>query len=293
MTLAHGAISPAELWTTWSFDPLILASIAAAVTLYARGLARLRARGRAKSVGGGQVAAFGVAVGLIAIALVSPLDALAETLVSAHMVQHLVFLVLAPPLLVYARPGFVMGLALPRDLVHRLNLLVRTPPLARAKAIVTSGLVAVALHSAAMWLWHLPGPYQAALEHDWLHGLEHVSFLATALLFWSVVIQPRARRRVAHGPAIFYCFIVWMISGGLGAILSFATGPLYPVLARNAPAWGLAPLTDQQLAGVIMWVPAGVVYLVAMAALFLRWMAALERRMRRAQASDPVAEVPR
>jgi ubiquinol-cytochrome c reductase cytochrome c subunit len=130
-----------------------------------------------------------------------------------------------------------------------------------------------------MWLWHLPGPYQAAVRNEWLHALEHASFLATAVLFWSGVIQPRARRRVGYGPAIAYAFVVWMISGGLGAILSFATHPLYPDLAPNANNWSLSPLADQQLAGLIMWVPAGLVYLVAMASLFLRWMKSLERRM--------------
>jgi putative membrane protein len=270
MTLAHTAIEPGQLWTTWSFDVVTIGALVLSPGLYARGLRRLWRRGHKHTVRPRQAISFYAALLLIAVALVSPLDALASTLVSAHMVQHLVFLILAPPLLVYARPGLVVGVAFPPGAHRSFNRMASAPAVAATKKLATTGIVAVSLHAAAMWLWHLPGPYQAAVANDALHAIEHVSFLVTALLFWSVVIQPRARRRVSFGAAISYAFAVWIISGGLGAILSFATHPLYPELARHAPAWGLAPLTDQQLAGVIMWIPAGLVYLVAMASLGMR-----------------------
>lgn len=282
MTLAHAAIQPGQAWGSWTFDPVALASIALAAWLYARGHSRLVAKGR-HPIGTGQVAAFYGGLLLVLAALASPLDALAGTLVSAHMVQHLILLVLAPPLLVYARPGLVLGMGLPPRWRRALNRATHGTVATRTKAVAGAGLSIVALHAAAMWAWHLPGPYQAAVGNNVLHALEHATFLGSALAFWATVIQPR-RRQVSYGAGILYCFAVWMISGGLGAILSFATHPLYPVLARNAPSWGLSPLTDQQLAGVIMWVPAGIVYLVAMAALFLRWMSSMERRMENADA---------
>jgi putative membrane protein len=292
MTLAHSAVTPGHLWTTWSFDPVTIAALVVAGALYGHGLRRLWAQGHKRSVGPRQAASFYAALVLVVIATISPLDALASSLVSGHMVQHLVFLILAPPLFVYARPGLVMGVALPRPAHQRLNRLAAMPALRTAKKTLTTGIVAVLLHAAAMWLWHLPGPYQAAVTNDRLHALEHASFLVTALLFWAAVIQPRARRRVSHGAAIAYTFVVWLISGGLGAILSFATHPLYPELARHAPAWGISPLTDQQLAGVIMWVPAGLVYLVAMASSFLRWMAWLERRAPKPSSPSAVPDAP-
>ena len=280
MTLAHVAVAPGHLWTAWTFEPPTIAALLVSAFLYSWGLARLWERGHRHTVRPRQAVAFYAALVLLAVGLVSPLDALASSLVSAHMVQHLILLIVAPPLLVYARPALVGALALPQGALRYLNRIASSRGAVATRAFVTTGIVAVSLHAAAMWLWHLPGPYQAAVRSDWLHALEHASFLLTALVFWSAVIQPRARRRVSYGAAISYTFVVWMISGGLGAIMSFATHPLYPELARHAPAWGIGPLTDQQLAGVIMWVPAGLVYLVAMASLFLRWMSSLEGRTR-------------
>jgi putative membrane protein len=123
----------------------------------------------------------------------------------------------------------------------------------------------------------MPGLYEAAVADDVLHALEHVTFLSTALLFWGLVVQPHGRRRAGYPIALLSAFTVWMLSGGLGALLTFSSSPLYPVLGHHSAEWGISPLTDQQLAGAVMWVPAGFAYLVAMAVLFVKWMGSLER----------------
>jgi cytochrome c oxidase assembly factor CtaG len=123
----------------------------------------------------------------------------------------------------------------------------------------------------------LPSPYQAALSDDRLHGLEHVTFVATAMLFWALVIGGRRRRRLGHGPAIVLTFVTALQSAALGVVLTFASTVLYQVHAGRTQAWGLNALEDQQLAGVIMWVPAGIVYLGVMCALLAGWMKAMER----------------
>jgi putative membrane protein len=281
MNLAHATVTRAEIWGAWNLDPLALAALVAAGWLYARGSARLRSARQTPAVRPRQVAAFYVGLTLVAIALVSPLDALAGALVSAHMAQHLVFLAVAPPLIVYAAPGLVMSSALP-PAIHRALNRARRP-----LAVVSGVAVAVVAHAVVMWLWHLPGPYEAAVGNEWVHMLEHGSFFTSALLFWSCLVDPRARRRVAYPAAIAGAVTIWILSGGLGALLSFATRPLYPVIAHDAASWGVGALADQQLAGVLMWVPAGFTYLVAIAVLFVRWMESMERRMQRAQAMEP------
>jgi putative membrane protein len=279
MNVAHAAVAPSEIWSAWTFDPFVILSLALAGWLYARGVARLWSARGPRAVRPRQVAAYFIGLVFVGAALLSPLDALAGALVSGHMGQHLIFLVVAPPLLVYAAPGLVLTSALPVSLHRRLNRM-------RGRVLVSGAVIAVVVHAAAMWVWHLPAPYEAAIRNEWMHMLEHASFFGSALLFWSLVIQPRARRRTPHLVAIAGAVTIWILSGGLGALLSFATRPLYPVLAHDAPAWGLSALADQQLAGVIMWVPAGFTYLVAVAVLFVRWMDSMERRMQRTQAIE-------
>lgn len=282
VTRAHGAAGPDGLWTSWTFDPLVVVGLVAAAWLYARGVRRLWGGGRGRGVGPRQVAAFYAGLASIALALVSPIEGLAGSLVSGHMAQHLLLLVPAPALLVYASPGLVLSAGLP-DSARRAASSLRKPSGAprRIAAVLTAAGAAVSLHVATMWIWHLPGPYGAAVVDDGLHAFEHASFLGTALLFWSLVVRPRGRPRRAYPVALVGVLVVWMLSGGLGALLTFSATPLYPELAHHAAEWGMSALSDQQLAGAVMWVPAGFAYLVTMAVLFVRWMDSLERGPRR------------
>jgi cytochrome c oxidase assembly factor CtaG len=132
------------------------------------------------------------------------------------------------------------------------------------------------LHVTALYLWHLPVLYQAALNDDRLHALEHASFFGTAWLFWWLIVDEKGRRKLGDGAAVLFVFLAGLASGALGALLTFAPTALYPIQALGARAWGLTPLTDQQLAGLIMWVPAGVVYVLTAAVLFLRWMSVMD-----------------
>ena len=118
-----------------------------------------------------------------------------------------------------------------------------------------------------MWLWHLPALYEAALANEQVHALEHAIFLGTAWLFWEQVLRPQRRTLFAEGTAILLLFTTALHSGILGALITFAHTPWYRSYGATTAAWGLTPLADQQLAGVIMWAPGGVVYLIAMLAL--------------------------
>ncbi len=198
------------------------------------------------------------ALGCMALlaALVSPLENAAHDLFSAHMAQHLVLVYVAAPLFVAAFPG----VTLPRAL--------------------TSVVVVWSLHIAALWAWHLPSLYTVALYENAVHVLEHTSFLGTAILFWYAVASPNAARLDAPR-ALLLVFITAVAGGALGAVLTLTPTPLYEIHRAGTEAWGLTLLEDQQLAGLVMWVPAGVVYLGTACALFVGWMRRLEREMPR------------
>lgn len=293
--LAHGATDPAALWTSWTFDPGVIVVLSAAGWMYGRGVRRLWAAGRGRGVAPRPVAAFYGGLAMIALALLSPVEGLAGALVSGHMAQHLLLLVPAPALLAYASPVLVLSTGLPDTARRPMHALRSSATARRVAAALTGAAAAVTVHVTAMWAWHLPGPYEAAVTNDALHALEHASFLGTALLFWSLVVRPRGRRRAEYPVALVSALVVWLLSGGLGALLTFSATPLYPELAHHAGDWAISALSDQQLAGAVMWVPAGFSYLVAMAVLFVRWMDSLERGSRRASRTSETrpAEAPR
>ena len=178
-------------------------------------------------------------------ALVPPLHGYAAALFSAHMVQHLILVLVAAPLLALGAP--------------------RVPRI---------GPLAVALlHAGAIWAWHLPTAYDAALASDLLHGIEHLSFLATGWLFWAFILR---RTDVSQLQRVGVVFATALQSSALGALLAFASRPLYSGHLGTTGRWGLTALEDQQLAGAIMWVPPGVVYLAVMLVLLYRWFGALD-----------------
>jgi putative membrane protein len=222
------------------------------------------------------VVAFYGGLGAVVIALLSPLHALGETLFSAHMVQHLVLVLGAAPLLVAGAPALPMIQGVPRGLRRALRTLPHAPAMAPLRRALRNGLVVGGLNALAMWAWHLPALYEAGLSGPSLHALEHASFIGTAVLFWILVMRAGARRYPTGGTAIALVFVTALQSSALGALLAFASRPLYGVHAEGALAWGMTPLADQRLAGLLMWVPAGIVYIAAMAALLLRWLKDME-----------------
>jgi putative membrane protein len=278
MTLAHQPIGPAQVWDAWNGDPLILILLLLVGFAYQRGARVLAAKGRELS--SIRMGAFYSGLFLAAAALLSPLDAMSHTLFSAHMVQHLVLILLVPPLVVLGSPSLPLLLSLPAGI---------RSPLQRfrhrnwgARSLLAAPLVVWTLHTAALWAWHLPALYEAGLRSDIVHALEHASFFLTALLVWVIVI-PGAKQRPRFAEAAGLTFATILQSGALGAILTFATTVLYPSHKIGAALWGLTPLQDQQLAGVIMWIPAGAVYFLTLAVLFATWL-----NQAPADMSDPV-----
>jgi cytochrome c oxidase assembly factor CtaG len=263
------------LWQTWNLAPPVLIGIVLIALSYGRGVLVLRRNRRGPGLR--KVGSFYAGLLVVIASLVSPLDALGASLFSAHMVQHLMLILVGAPLLVLGAPVVPMMLSLPRSARAVTRSIERVRVVDAASRAVMKPVVVLALHSIALWAWHLPSLYQAALGDDRLHGIEHVSFVATAMLFWALVIGNRRRRRLGYGPAIMLTFVTALQGAALGVVLTFASTVLYRVHTGRTGAWELSALEDQQLAGAIMWIPAGIVYLGVMCALFIAWMRLMER----------------
>jgi cytochrome c oxidase assembly factor CtaG len=215
---------------------------------------------RALAMGGGLL--------IIYIALASPLDDLADQMLSAHMVQHLLLMLLAAPLLVWAHP---------------MPVLMRSPPLPIRKAIARlwnkSGLFVIVRaleRPAASWIvfcgivivWHVPAVYRWAVGGEIRHSLMHLSFLGSGLLFWSVVLEPAGRRRLNYVSSALYVFSAALITGLPGALIAFTQRTIYVAEPHSPLPFGLTVLADQQLAGLLMWIPMDLVLFGVALALF-------------------------
>ena len=277
MTLVAHVVAPSELAGAWTVEPFLAVTLALTATVYARGAARLGRR-IPRPDGAKRAASFYGGLAVVAGALMSPLDALAGALFSAHMVQHLLLMTVGAPLLAYARPGPALTAGLPpagRDAVHRAGRL-GSGGLRRAAHGLSHPLVVWSIGAVVLWAWHMPALYELALSHDAVHAVEHATFLATAVLFWGVVFRTSARRGVGRPIAALLVFATGVQSAALGAVLVFASSPLYPLHAVGARLWSTSPLHDQQLAGALMWGPPGVVYGITMAWLLVRWFHEME-----------------
>ena len=261
----------AQLLGQWSFEPWVVLPLALSACLYAAGVRRLWQRaGRQRGITAGHALAFAAGWLALVAALVSPLDALGGRLFSAHMMQHELLMLVAAPLLVIGRPLSAWAWALPASRLRTVGRWLRSRAWAGVWGLLTDPLAAWALHALALWVWHVPAFFEAAVEHTGWHVLQHTSFLVTALLFWWAVIGGDARSRKDAGMATFYLFTTMLHTGALGALLTVAPTPWYPAYAGTAGALGLDPLEDQQLGGLVMWVPGGFAYLAAGLAMVAR-----------------------
>jgi putative membrane protein len=261
----------AALALHWSFEPWIVACLMASLASYLIGLRRLwRHAGHGRGIGAARAAAFGIGWSTLALALLSPLDALGAQLFSAHMLQHELLMVVAAPLMVLGRPLALWAWALPAPARRGVGALFHHPAWRRPWRLLSAPLSAWTWHAAALWLWHVPAWFDAALHHSWAHTLQHLSFLFSALLFWWTALGPV--RRDTAGVALASVFTTMLHTGALGALLALASFPWYPDYVSRSAALGRDALEDQQLGGLLMWIPASLAYLAVGLALAARWL---------------------
>lgn len=272
MTLAHPGepLVPHDVWRAWNADPLIVAGLLVAVWLYRRGR-RVGGRPRVQAVWRGRC--FTAAMVAVGVALVSPLDALSGALASAHMVQHLLLVLVAAPLLALSAPSSTLLRGTPLVVRQTAGRWRRRLGLGRRTTrAFEHPATAWLLHAGTLWFWHAAVPYGAALDHHVVHVVEHATFLLSGLLFWRILIGSRAAGRVSPGLGVLLLFGMSMQSVFLSVLLTFARSPWYEGYAATTIPWSLEPLADQQLAGVIMWIPAGLVYVATALALLADWI---------------------
>ncbi len=252
-----------DFWLTqWNWEPSIVVGTGVLVGLYLYVIGPLRKRYYpTETIKTGQTVAFLLGMSIMFLALVSPLDELGDSyLFSAHMVQHLCLTMVGPPLLLIGTPSWLVE------------------PLLRNRAVFliarffTYPAIAFFLFNADFWLWHVPPLYNATLENQTIHILEHLTFIIFGVLNWWPIFSPSEKLpRLSLGGQILYIFLGGMPMVALGAGLTFAP-PLYAPYLADPRIWGLSAATDQQLGGLIMWVPVNLAYIVIVSIIFIRWM---------------------
>ena len=254
-------IAPHDLWSAWTWSLPISVPLVLTLVLYVVGTRALWAQaGVGRGIKRWQAAAFGAGWLVLAIALLSPLHALGEALFAAHMAQHELLMTVAAPLIVLGRPLVPTVFALRPSARAGATSWTQLPAFRAGWRRLTHPGTAWLLHAAAIWVWHSPPLYEATLRSEFVHALQHISFIATALLFWWTVLHPAWSGR---GVAMLSLFTTMVHTGALGAIIALSGTLWFPAYAATTRAWGLTPLEDQQIGGLIMWIPGSAAYLIA------------------------------
>ena len=261
---------------SWSVQPALI-YVALAAALYVVGSRRVRGRGGTEPRSPEErlrACAFAAGLAVIVLALDSPVDGAADTLFWAHMLQHILLLTVAPPLILLGRPWPRMWRALPLETRTRVGRGLARSRLAAPVRRLARPWPAWLLFNGALVVWHIPALYDATLRSGWVHQLEHAIFFFTGLLFWARIVDPGPLRPKLSWPGrIAYAIGAMVVGWGLAVALVLAPHPLYSAYASLAHRpGGISAMTDQQLAGGMMWVPGSIAYTVAILFAFYRWL---------------------
>jgi putative membrane protein len=268
-----------DLIYTWGLDPFVIVSLLISGGLYGRGIWKLwREAGISRGIKRWEATAYALGWITLFVALVSPLHPMGAVLFSAHMTQHELLMLVAAPLMVLGKPLIGFLWALPVSWSRRIGGWTKVRWFEQVWQSITNPLIAWIIHAVSLWIWHVPLLFQATLRSDLVHTLQHTFFLGSALLFWWALIHG-PQGAMGYGAAALYVFTTSIHSGVLGALITFSGKLLYPVYSNTTSSWGLSALEDQQLGGLIMWVPAGLVYIVAGLALCAGWLNESEHKI--------------
>jgi putative membrane protein len=262
----------------WEWDPLILSGLALMLMLYTLGLISLRRPdGHIRYVKTWECLCFYLGLATLFLALVSPLHTLGQYYFSIHMTQHEVLMLIASPLLVLGRPLVVFLWAFNLNSRRRIGSLIGVPFIKYIWEFITAPFAAWGIQALALWIWHIPFLFEAVLHSNLIHSLQHLSFILSSSLFWWAIIQNDTKKR-HNGAGVLYLFTTSLHSGTLGALLTLARKSWYPSYILSSLKLGYDPLEDQILGGLIMWIPAGMVYFFAALILFIQWLKSSEKK---------------
>jgi putative membrane protein len=225
-----------------------------------------------------QAVAFILGCASVAASLLSRLDRWSEILFSAHMTQHEILMLISAPLMVLGRPFIATLWALPPRLRSAIGQMAHQRSVTVLWEAATGPMTVLILHAVVLWVWHMPILFESALHNDSVHAFQHLGFFLTAALFWWALIHGRYGR-LGYGIGVLFVFATAMHTQILGALLTFGNRVWYPTHAARTAAAHTSPLQDQQFAGIVMWIPFGVVFLLVGLALFAAWLGEAERRV--------------
>ncbi|HET7570658.1 MAG TPA: cytochrome c oxidase assembly protein [Gammaproteobacteria bacterium] len=286
--LAQGA-GGAGATLHWVWEPWVLLCLALATIPYLIGLYRMGAEER-RRLGPFRAVSFFTGILVLFFAVEYPLNALEHALYSAHMVEQLLLLLIAPSLLVTGRPVATWIWAFDSRSRSRIARGWNRFGLTGACEWLGRPVIVWLLLVAALCFWHFPGPYDWALQHKWLHDIERLSLLGPALGYWSIVIEPYGRRRaLGYGATMIYVVSIGFVMALIAAILTLSPHALYAAHLHTTQAYGLTPLQDQHIAGAIMWIPSNMIHLVTLCALFFAWMGEDRQRAAKVRTMLPSA----
>jgi len=254
----------------WTWPPFICLALLLAAALYGIGVSKMLRRTTRRQSLLRQTAWFGLGWLSLVVALDSPLHELGEQLFWVHMTQHEVLMLISAPLLVLGRPLIVFLWAVPTSWRDAAATIGRSPSFKHLWSFISAPLSAWLVSALALWIWHIPFFFDQTLRSDWIHAAQHTTFLLTALIFWWPLVN--GNPSLGHGGGLVYVFTTILHTSVLGALLTFATRPWYSSYVLTAPAWDLSALEDQQIGGLIMWIPAGTLLLIVALVLLVKWM---------------------
>ncbi len=265
---------------SWEWRPEVVLVLVLAGAIFGRGWWRLRQQGRGRLAARWRLASYMGGLTALALALLSPIDTLGSYLFFVHMIQHLLLMMLAPPLLLAANPFPFILWGLPAGVQEEVvRLFRRQAPFRRFLRTATTPGLTWMLFIAIFLGWHDPGAYNAALRSDLVHDLEHLSFFGSGMLFWwhATAAGPRLHR-FSQGARLAYLLSVVPPNMLTGVAIAFAQTPIYTYYATIPRAWGMTPIADQRLGGVIMWIPGSMMYLLAALILITRLIQAEDQK---------------
>ena len=258
----------------WEEAPFVLLFLMIVGSCYLVGKIRLEKRIRRRGVGNSSTITFWGGLIALILALVSPISVYAEDLFFMHMVQHILLIMVAAPLLLLANPMKTLIWAFPKGIRKFMGQRLNSQGvIRRILALSVMPVVSWFVFAVCVWLWHSPSAYNAALENVIVHLFEHITiFVAGVILWWAVIGPAPIRSYLPYPLRCLYILAALVQNTILGAMLTFAEAPLYSYYG-NAPAhWGITTDYDQQLGGIIMWIPGGMMYLAALIILFFMWV---------------------
>ena len=261
------------LLLSWGWRAEVILPLILFGAVFSLGWARLFARQQRGLAAGWRLICYWLGIGVVALALMSPIDLLGTQLFTAHMIQHLLLVMIAPPLLLLAQPFPFLLWGLPRGLRRRIGGLFSRKSAVRLWLTRLTRPLGVWLASMViLWGWHIPSAYEAALRSDFIHDLEHLSFFGSGMLFWWSVtaVGPRLQGQAGRGTRIVFLLVTVPVNVLLSMLIALADQPLYPHYTTVPRLWGLSVLQDQMFGGAIMWVPGSMMYVVAASILLFR-----------------------